>query len=153
MNISHWIRKYSFLLLCLCLCRSLLISTYLSLRQEVMGRASSQLYLATGSRAFFRNVAVVVPASWSSSRCPGTLNFTAAPPISPAFIVAQPHPVYAHAPWTLQVGGCGQPGRNIFFTPRYLAETNYTEALGDPGRLQMALNVVVSGNRKWCLDV
>nr|XP_027220988.1 calcium-activated chloride channel regulator 2-like [Penaeus vannamei] len=101
----------------------------------VMGRASSQLYLATGSRAFFRSVAVVIPASWSSSRCPRTLNFTASPPISPAFIVSQPHPVYAHAPWTLQVGGCGQPGRNIFFTPRYLAETNYTEALGDPGRV------------------
>ncbi|XP_042870358.1 calcium-activated chloride channel regulator 1-like, partial [Penaeus japonicus] len=100
-----------------------------------MGRASSQLYLATGSRAFFRNVVVVVPSSWSSSRCPGTLNFTAAPPIAPAFVVAQPHPVYAHAPWTLQVGGCGQPGRNIYFTPRYLAETNYTEALGDPGRV------------------
>ncbi|XP_042227320.1 calcium-activated chloride channel regulator 1-like, partial [Homarus americanus] len=105
------------------------------LKPVVLARASSVLYRATRRRAYFRSVTVVVPAHWSPTRCPRPLNATAVPTTPPAITVTRPHPVYAHTPWTLQVGGCGRPGRSIYLTPQYLADRNFSDTLGDPGRV------------------
>ena len=99
----------------------------------MLGRASSVLYRATRRRAYFRSVTVILPAHWSSSRCPRPINTGAAPTSEPAITVSQPHPVYGHMPWTLQVGGCGKPGKTIYLTPEYITDRNFSDTLGDPG--------------------
>ncbi|XP_066984278.1 calcium-activated chloride channel regulator 1-like [Macrobrachium rosenbergii] len=38
-------------------------------------------------------------------------------------------------PWTLQVGGCGKPGRTIYITHEYFSDRNLSDSLGDPGRV------------------
>lgn len=101
--------------------------------QGMLERASSVLYSATHRRAFFRSVTVVLPAHWSEPRCPRPISSGAEPTYPPAFTVSDPHPVYGHLPWTMQVGGCGRPGTTIHLTPQYIADRNFSETLGDPG--------------------
>ncbi|XP_076042659.1 calcium-activated chloride channel regulator 1-like [Oratosquilla oratoria] len=93
------------------------------------------LYRATRNRAFFRSVTVVVPPTWSGAHCSRQLNHTSAPMQEPALVVSRPHPVYAHTPWTLQVGGCGAPGERMHMTQEYLTARNQSESVGDAGRV------------------
>ncbi|XP_018014352.2 calcium-activated chloride channel regulator 1 [Hyalella azteca] len=53
------------------------------------------------------------------------------PPQEAAISVGAPHPVYGHAPWTLQVGGCGAPGKRIYFTPDFLDHRNHSAVFSD----------------------
>ncbi|CAL4183763.1 unnamed protein product, partial [Meganyctiphanes norvegica] len=100
----------------------------------VLSRASSVLYSATRQRAYFRDVKVIVPQGWNPARCPRPITTSAVPLQPPAIHVGQSHPVYGHAPWTDQVGGCGEPGQAIHLSEEYLAN-NRTTNLGDPGRV------------------
>lgn len=43
--------------------------------------------------------------------------------------------VYRHQPYTLQPGGCGQPGLYVHLTPQYLLDNNEAGWFGPRGML------------------
>ncbi len=50
--------------------------------------------------------------------------------------VAPPRSTYGNMPYTIQSGGCGQPGEYIHLTPDYLrtlTDPNNTSTFGPPG--------------------
>uniref|UniRef100_A0A8D0DVI5 VWFA domain-containing protein n=1 Tax=Salvator merianae TaxID=96440 RepID=A0A8D0DVI5_SALMN len=80
--------------------------------------ASSYLFSATKERFYIKSVKVVIPFTWQSKPEYGrvtTESFEKAD-----VIVADPYLKYGDDPYTLQYGGCGEPGRYIHFTPNFL---------------------------------
>lgn len=85
--------------------------------QLMIRRASSVLYRATKKRAYFKDVRILVPESWSNVRS----NLSTWETYSEADVrVAPPASAHGNKPYTIQSGGCGQPGEYIHFTPDYL---------------------------------
>ncbi|XP_078459605.1 calcium-activated chloride channel regulator 3A-1-like [Lampetra planeri] len=88
--------------------------------KEVITAASARLYSSTGRRAFFRNVTILLPASWSPHEGygrPSTEAFNTAD-----VVVAQPHDSSNDAPYTVQFGLCGEKGQHIRLAPSYLLQ-------------------------------
>ncbi|XP_061406228.1 calcium-activated chloride channel regulator 1-like isoform X2 [Lethenteron reissneri] len=88
--------------------------------KEVITASSARLYSSTGRRAFFRNVTILLPASWSPHEGYGR-------PSKEAFntadvVVAQPHDSSNDAPYTVQFGLCGEKGQHIRLAPSYLLQ-------------------------------
>ncbi|KAF2362985.1 Calcium-activated chloride channel N-terminal, partial [Trinorchestia longiramus] len=104
--------------------------------QDVISHGSSVLYAATQHRVFIRQVTVVVPKSWSGGPCPRPVMTAPHPPQEAAISVGTPHPVYGHAPWTLQVGGCKAPGKRIYFTPDFLDQRNHSAVFSGESYIQ-----------------
>ena len=127
--------------------------------QLMIRRASSVLYRATKKRAYFKDVRILVPESWSNIRANLSTWETYSVSIllslngSFEFInydemiyfichqladvrVAPPRSTYGNMPYTIQSGGCGQPGEYIHLTPDYLrtlTDPNNTATFGPPG--------------------
>ncbi|UYV76172.1 hypothetical protein LAZ67_13002935, partial [Cordylochernes scorpioides] len=92
--------------------------------------ASAFLYKATKNQVFFRQVIISLPRTWSSK-----------PEYSPAagdmfqnaeVRVDQPNPNFGHDPYTLQPGGCGDPGLYVHFTPDFILGS-YNRSMGNIG--------------------
>ncbi|UYV76164.1 hypothetical protein LAZ67_13002924 [Cordylochernes scorpioides] len=97
--------------------------------------ASAFLYKATKNQVFFREVIISLPRTWSSK-----------PEYSPAagdmfdsaeVRVDQPNPNFGHDPYTLQPGGCGDPGLYVHFTPDFILGS-YNQTMG---------NIVIAGRQ------
>ena len=96
------------------------------LPQDVLTRGSAVLYTATHHRIFIRRVTVVIPENWNGGACPWPEEIAPRPSQTPVISIGPSHPVYGDRPWTLQVGGCGQPGKMIYLTPQFLKQHNHT---------------------------
>ncbi|XP_046656009.1 calcium-activated chloride channel regulator 4A-like [Daphnia pulicaria] len=103
--------------------------------QLMIRRASSVLYRATEKRAYFKDVRILVPESWSNIRA----NLSTWETYSEADVrVAPPRSTYGNTPYTVQSGGCGQPGEYIHLTPDYLrtaTDPNTTATYGQPEKV------------------
>ncbi|GAB6022221.1 chloride channel [Chamberlinius hualienensis] len=110
--------------------------------KEMLTKASEQLYSATKRRAFFEEVTIVVPSTWTYKDgryevVQGGDRFTKAD-----VRVDEPNPTFGDTPYTEQPGECGEPGEYIHLTPEFLigqlkkleeaaAAENGEEPLGD----------------------
>lgn len=90
--------------------------------------ASSYLYFATKKRAYFKNVTILIPQTWSDNpayKSPGNATFRGADVIvashNPRFAPYGPN--YA-LPYTKQFTGCGEQSLHIHLTSQFLL--NYT---------------------------
>ena len=80
-----------------------------------------------------REVAVLLPAAWARAGCATpeaevvetNQRAAAAPAPLVSVLAASAQPVLGAAPWTLQHGGCGQPGLGMQL-PRAFLDTNTT---------------------------
>ncbi|XP_042864497.1 calcium-activated chloride channel regulator 1-like isoform X2 [Penaeus japonicus] len=97
---------------------------------------SKVLFEATRNRAFFKEVTIVVPPSWEKREEYVSTNISGWLPTA-AIRVDLPHPEHGDFPYTLQLGGCGEPGAYIHLTPTYTVHM-YKDLLatfGSPGKV------------------
>ncbi|XP_076370001.1 calcium-activated chloride channel regulator 1-like [Tachypleus tridentatus] len=101
---------------------------------ELFTNASQFLYNASRGHVFFKEVTVVIPTKWSSK--PKYESIVNNPFNTATVRVDKPNPKYGNNPYTLQPGGCGEPGEYIHLTPEFLKELhgNTTEMYGSPDR-------------------
>ncbi|XP_076810328.1 calcium-activated chloride channel regulator 1-like [Clavelina lepadiformis] len=99
--------------------------------KEVWTNASKALYTATKQRAYFASITILVPKSWSMGtyQSAGKETYNAAD-----VLVAYRNPVYQDQPYTLQYGGCGEPGTYIHLTPSYLVNDSFVNIFGPKGK-------------------
>uniref|UniRef100_A0A8D0DVP0 Calcium-activated chloride channel N-terminal domain-containing protein n=1 Tax=Salvator merianae TaxID=96440 RepID=A0A8D0DVP0_SALMN len=95
--------------------------------------ASSYLYSATKQKFYIKSVKVVIPLTWQSK--PGYERVTTESFEKADVIVADPYLKYGDDPYTLQYGGCGEPGRYIHFTPNFLTNDSLLHVYGSRGRI------------------
>ncbi|XP_077985471.1 calcium-activated chloride channel regulator 1-like [Glandiceps talaboti] len=87
--------------------------------KNVFTAASATLYKATKKRAYFRNITILVPSSWSNDSNYDVASFELFETAN--IILDEPHPKYGDVPHVQQINKCGQPGtrmhltRNFFF--------------------------------------
>ncbi|XP_054721485.1 calcium-activated chloride channel regulator 1-like [Uloborus diversus] len=90
--------------------------------KTLFSRASTFLYNSTQNGLYFKEVKIVVPPTWSQRPeyeiLPGNFFSTA------HIRVDTPNPEYKDTPYTVQPGGCGEPGQYIHLTPWFLKELN-----------------------------
>ncbi|XP_069188438.1 calcium-activated chloride channel regulator 1 isoform X2 [Procambarus clarkii] len=94
------------------------------------------LYEATRRRAYFREVTIVVPSTWNSSE--HYMKTQGSGYVSGADVrVDLPHPIHADDPYTLQLGGCGEPGAYVHLSPTYAASmySALQHTYGPPGKV------------------
>ncbi|XP_044530782.1 calcium-activated chloride channel regulator 1-like [Gracilinanus agilis] len=90
--------------------------------KEMVTEASTVLFHATNKRAYFRNVSILIPMTWTSKPkylIPKLESYEQAD-----VIIADPYLKYGNDPYTLQYGQCGEKGRYIHFTPNFLLGDN-----------------------------
>ncbi|KAJ1171271.1 hypothetical protein NDU88_003136 [Pleurodeles waltl] len=101
--------------------------------KDMMTDASAYLFSATQRRAYFRNITILIPLTWvrdpSYSRVK-TESFDKAD-----VIIADPFLKYGDDPYTLQYGGCGEPGKYIHFTPNFVTDDSLLTVYGPRGRV------------------
>lgn len=102
--------------------------------KTLISKASAFLYNSTNQGVYFKEVTIVVPSTWSLRPeyeiLPG--NF-----FSKAHVrVDNANPEYGDAPYTLQPGGCGEPGHYVHLTPWFVKELDgkTKEMFGAPER-------------------
>ncbi|KAK8727022.1 hypothetical protein OTU49_009884 [Cherax quadricarinatus] len=97
---------------------------------------SEVLNEATRQRAYFREVTIVVPSTWNYSE--DYMATTGLGWVSGADVrVDLPHPLHGDSPYTLQLGGCGDPGEYIHLSPEYAAKmySSLLPTFGSPGKV------------------
>ncbi|XP_066577788.1 calcium-activated chloride channel regulator 1 isoform X2 [Amia ocellicauda] len=107
--------------------------------QAMFTEASQYLFTATRRRAIFEDVKILVPMSWRENntlyRRPNRERYTEA-----SVWVSDPFCENAITPpFTSTLGHCGQQGRYIHFTPRYLLDHSATDTFGPRGRVLVRL--------------
>ncbi|XP_066942585.1 calcium-activated chloride channel regulator 1-like isoform X3 [Macrobrachium rosenbergii] len=102
--------------------------------KRMFQEGSKILYEATRHRAYFREVTIVVPATWK--RKDEYMQTQSSGWLSDAEIrIDKPHPAYGSEPYTLQLGGCGEPADYTHLADTYATEM-YSQMLdkyGPPG--------------------
>ncbi|CAH1245746.1 CLCA1 [Branchiostoma lanceolatum] len=98
--------------------------------KEILTEASEDLYVATNSRAFFKEVKILIPKTWTKKPeylPAGTETFERA-----NVRVDVPNPLYGDNPYVQQKGGCGEPGDFMHLTPKYVVDKKYGEDYWGP---------------------
>ncbi|XP_053549081.1 calcium-activated chloride channel regulator 1-like [Bombina bombina] len=101
--------------------------------KNMVNEASDYLYKATKQRLFIRNVKILIPMTWSNASSytkPKTETYDKAD-----VIIASPFLKYGDDPYTLQYGGCGEPGKYIHFTPEFIIHNRTSNEYGPRGRV------------------
>ncbi|XP_078582531.1 calcium-activated chloride channel regulator 4A-like [Branchiostoma floridae x Branchiostoma japonicum] len=94
--------------------------------KEVFTEASEELYSATKNRAFFKEIKILIPKTWSKKEgylLAGTETFERA-----NIRVDLPNPLLASRPdnpYVWLIDGCGYPGVYMHLTPDYLVKKQY----------------------------
>merc|ERR1719239_764241 len=97
--------------------------------KKLFTSASAELYGATRQRAFFKEVTILVPQSWSIASEPSVdETFEDA-----EFRVGPSNPVYGHNPYTVQNRDCGDPGDFTHLTSWFVLN-HATDASTEFGR-------------------
>lgn len=94
--------------------------------------ASKLLFHATERRAFFRHVTIALPAHWSDQDDYITSTGNHFP--GAHIRVDAPNAEYGDEPYTLQPGGCGEPGRYIHLTTDYVLSLKGKQSNEKPGK-------------------
>nr|XP_006811202.1 PREDICTED: epithelial chloride channel protein-like [Saccoglossus kowalevskii] len=112
----------------------MIIPTSFCFSQEIFTDASSHLHPATNYYAYFDNVTILIPRTWSDKLKEAdatTERFDIA-----NIVVDQPHPHYGDNPYTKQILKCGQPGEYVHLTERWVKDERYSWYYwGDPGKV------------------
>ena len=109
-------------------------------QQNVLRELSSQLWVATNTRASIRQATVVLPRTWRTDArtCSLLQPVTAsAPAVAPHISVSSSHPVFGNRPWAQQSQGCGKPGDKIQLGADLL-RSNTNESHAHTARLLLA---------------
>ncbi|KAG7492191.1 hypothetical protein MATL_G00011840 [Megalops atlanticus] len=104
--------------------------------KSMFREASPFLFKASRHRAFFKEVQILVPVTWRENHTL-YLRPTAEDTYRKAqVVVSDPFcQNLAQSPYTVSNGLCGQPGRYIHLTPRYLVDQQVTDKYGPKGRV------------------
>ncbi|XP_057365305.1 calcium-activated chloride channel regulator 4-like [Daphnia carinata] len=103
--------------------------------KKMILEASPVLYVATGDRAYFKRVQILIPQSWTNVNATASSweTFETAD-----VIVDAPNPKHGDVPYTRQNGNCGELGEKIHLTPNYVANLDLEENdwhFGKPGKV------------------
>nr|XP_034978697.1 calcium-activated chloride channel regulator 1-like [Zootoca vivipara] len=101
--------------------------------KDMVKEASTYLFSATRQRFYFRTVKVIIPSTWKPKN--EYQRVTTESYDEADVIVADHYLKHGDDPYTLQYGGCGQPGRYIHFTPNFLTNDKLHNAYGPRGRV------------------
>uniref|UniRef100_G1KAC3 VWFA domain-containing protein n=1 Tax=Anolis carolinensis TaxID=28377 RepID=G1KAC3_ANOCA len=101
--------------------------------KDMVEEASSYLFNATKQIFYFKTVKVVIPITWTPK--PEYRRVTKESYEKADVIVADPFVKYGDEPYTLQYGGCGEKGRYIHFTPKFMTNDNLISVYGSRGRV------------------
>nr|XP_027226526.1 calcium-activated chloride channel regulator 1-like [Penaeus vannamei]XP_027226527.1 calcium-activated chloride channel regulator 1-like [Penaeus vannamei]XP_027226529.1 calcium-activated chloride channel regulator 1-like [Penaeus vannamei] len=96
--------------------------------KKTISDASEVLFKATQKRAFFRDVKILLPKSWTKTPYDAVAlneNFDESD-----IRVDAPKGVYGNQPYTEQPGGCGDPGLYMHLTPEYLVNDKEADVWG-----------------------
>ena len=94
-------------------------------------QGSTYLYHATRKRAYFHEVTILIPKTWTSRveyRQASNQSFDLAD-----VIIAPPNPRWAPDPYTKQYQGCGKQGVHIHFWDKFLLDPNVELYYGQLG--------------------
>lgn len=116
---------------------------------------SSYLYNATKKRAFFKEVTILIPQTWSDKSTyssPGNATFNGADliiaPHNPRFAPDGPNTAL---PYTKQFAGCGEQSLYIHMTSNFLLSYRHLQArVGDYGRFFTFLQRTIETKTKKC---
>ncbi|XP_078612819.1 calcium-activated chloride channel regulator 1-like [Branchiostoma floridae x Branchiostoma japonicum] len=98
--------------------------------KEILTEASEELYVSTNSRAFFKEVKILIPKTWSKKPeylPAGTETFERA-----NVRVDVPNALYGDNPYVQQKGACGEEGDYMHLTPKYVVDKQYGQAFWGP---------------------
>ncbi|XP_033007554.1 calcium-activated chloride channel regulator 1-like [Lacerta agilis] len=101
--------------------------------KDMIKEASTYLFGATQQRFYFKAVKIVIPSTWKEKA--EYQRVTTETYDKADVIVANSFPKYGDDPYTLQYGGCGEPGQYIHLTPNFLTNDNLLNAYGPRGRV------------------
>ncbi|MBZ3891673.1 Calcium-activated chloride channel regulator 2 [Sciurus carolinensis] len=100
--------------------------------KEMITEASFYLFNATKRRVFFRNIQILIPATWEAN------NYSKVEQESyekADVIVTDWNGAPGDDPYTLQYRGCGKEGKYIHFTSNFLLNDDLTAGYGSRGRV------------------
>uniref|UniRef100_A0A0P5N6L4 Calcium-activated chloride channel regulator 4, 30 kDa form n=1 Tax=Daphnia magna TaxID=35525 RepID=A0A0P5N6L4_9CRUS len=90
--------------------------------QRIITEASADLYAATRQRSYIQSVQILIPQTWVNI----TANASTWETFQDAEIqIDHPNWKYGDMPYTVQLGGCGDPGQYIHWTPNYVNTFDY----------------------------
>lgn len=98
-----------------------------------MTKASKYLYTATRQRAFFKEIKILLPSSWSNDALyavPTTENLAFAD-----VILTDPIRGKRSLPLTRSYDGCGKQGVHVLLTKEFLTMPRIEPYFNDPGKL------------------
>ncbi|XP_013401095.2 calcium-activated chloride channel regulator 1-like, partial [Lingula anatina] len=100
--------------------------------QTYWTEASRALYLATQKRAYFRNITILVPSTWSAA---GEFREATTQVLDKAHVIVdKPNSLYGDTPYVKQPRGCGQRGEYMHLTHDFILNRQRTEQFyGNPG--------------------
>ncbi|XP_047488362.1 calcium-activated chloride channel regulator 1-like [Penaeus chinensis] len=101
--------------------------------KEMIKDASEVLFTATRRRAFFRDVRIVIPKSWTNTDTDEVAVFESFEESD--LRIDNPNTVYENQPYTRQPGECRDPGDFIHMTPAYLKEEVFSYYYGPPAKV------------------
>jgi len=100
--------------------------------QKIFTEASEVLWEATRHRAYFKNITILVPTTWTN----GSYNTSGRYSYDKAdVLVAENHPGYGDKPYTLQFGECGGHGEYIHLTSNYLLDDSQVDNYGPKAKV------------------
>ncbi|XP_069426731.1 calcium-activated chloride channel regulator 2 [Ovis canadensis] len=100
--------------------------------KEMITEASFYLFNATKRRVFFRNVKILIPATWKA----GNYSKVKQESYEKAnVIVTDWYGAHGDDPYTLQYRGCGKEGKYIHLTSEFLLNDGLTAGYGSRGRV------------------
>ncbi|XP_015360199.1 calcium-activated chloride channel regulator 1 [Marmota marmota marmota] len=100
--------------------------------KDMVTQASPYLFEATGKRFYFKNVAILIPENWKTK--PDYVRPKLETYNNADVLIAEPNPPGNDKPYTEMIGGCGEKGERIHFTPDFLAGKKLTQ-YGPQGRV------------------
>ncbi|XP_070559947.1 calcium-activated chloride channel regulator 1-like [Ptychodera flava] len=103
-------------------------------QQDIFTGASSALYQATKNRAFFKEITILLPNTWSDD----LTSIEATNEIFDAanIILTKHENVGRETPYTNQFGSCGEEAEYIHLTDKFILDSQWTvDTYGDPGKV------------------
>ncbi|XP_032788079.2 LOW QUALITY PROTEIN: calcium-activated chloride channel regulator 4 [Daphnia magna] len=92
--------------------------------QTIITQASADLYAATRQRSYIQSVQILIPQTWVNI----TTNSSTWETFQDAEIqIDLPNSKYGDRPYTVQLGGCGDPGQYIHWTPNYVLNSSSSQ--------------------------
>merc|ERR1711892_909497 len=90
--------------------------------KNLMTEASRELYTATRNRAYFKQVKILLPKTWTSIKGDQTLEGESFE--TSEIRIDRPSAVYEDSPYTVHGAGCGEPGSFMQITPGFLNDSS-----------------------------